>query len=90
MKYPCAPWRKGNPEGVDLCTEEGKVTGIIGPNGCGKSTLIKTTFGLVKPVQGRILVGEREAMPSAPGKWLPSSAMWVRIQAASLTFLYGM
>lgn len=53
-------------KGVDLCTEEGKVTGIIGPNGCGKSTLIKTTFGLVKPVQGRILVGEREAYAIRP------------------------
>ena len=23
-------------KGADLCTEEGRVTGIIGPNGCGK------------------------------------------------------
>ena len=31
-------------KGADLCTEEGRVTGIIGPNGWGKSTLIKTAI----------------------------------------------
>ena len=32
--------------GVDLSVEKGKITGIIGPNGCGKSTLVMTVFGL--------------------------------------------
>ena len=58
-------------KGVDLCTEEGKVTGIIGPNGCGKSTLIKTTFGLVKPVQGRILVGAGSLCHPPQGNGFP-------------------
>lgn len=42
--------------GVDLENREGCLTGIIGPNGCGKSTLIKTTFGITTPSQGEILV----------------------------------
>ena len=31
--------------GIDLYVEEGEFVTIIGPNGCGKSTLIKTIFG---------------------------------------------
>ena len=32
------------------------MTGVIGPNGCGKSTLIKTLFSIVKPSSGEILL----------------------------------
>ena len=32
--------------------------GIIGPNGCGKSTLIKMAAGLVQPDEGEIQLGE--------------------------------
>lgn len=41
-------------KGVNLSTTNGKITGIIGPNGCGKSTLIKTIFGICKRTQGEI------------------------------------
>ena len=42
--------------GVSLCAQPGKLTGVIGPNGCGKSTLIKTLFSIVKPSSGEILL----------------------------------
>ncbi len=35
----------------------GKITGVLGPNGCGKTTLIKSILGLVIPNQGQITVG---------------------------------
>lgn len=42
--------------GVDLTAEHGRMTGIIGPNGCGKSTLVKTVFGIVRRQEGEILL----------------------------------
>jgi Cu-processing system ATP-binding protein len=43
--------------GVSLTAHPGKVTGILGPNGCGKTTLIKSILGLVVPDGGEITVG---------------------------------
>lgn len=34
----------------------GKVTSIVGPNGCGKSTMVKLIDGIIRPFAGEILV----------------------------------
>lgn len=47
--------------GLNLTAQHGKVTGIIGPNGCGKSTLIKTLFGIAPMESGKILLDETDA-----------------------------
>ena len=39
---------------VNLSIYEKDFLGIIGPNGGGKTTLIKTILGLIKPVMGNI------------------------------------
>ena len=40
--------------GVSLTVDDGEIVTIIGPNGCGKSTLMKTVVGLITPRSGQI------------------------------------
>lgn len=42
-------------KGISMNVEEGKVITLIGSNGAGKSTTLKTIAGLVKPKSGDIL-----------------------------------
>lgn len=41
-------------DGLDLDVSKGKVTLIVGHNGCGKTTLLKAIFGLVQTFEGKI------------------------------------
>lgn len=41
---------------LNLEIPAGKIVGLLGPNGCGKSTLIKMVAGILQPNGGEILV----------------------------------
>jgi ABC-2 type transport system ATP-binding protein len=41
---------------TNLSVPAGRIVGLLGPNGCGKSTLIKLIAGLLQPNEGEILV----------------------------------
>ncbi|MEX0651609.1 MAG: ATP-binding cassette domain-containing protein, partial [Actinomycetota bacterium] len=41
-------------EGIDLSVGDGEVVIVIGPNGHGKTTLLRTISGLVAPSQGEV------------------------------------
>lgn len=41
---------------VSFSLEENQIIGLLGPNGCGKTTLIKTMTGLIKDYSGNILI----------------------------------
>ncbi len=43
-------------KGIDLSVEEGKIVTLIGSNGAGKSTTLKTIAGLVRPKAGEIVL----------------------------------
>ncbi|MBX2804223.1 MAG: ABC-F family ATP-binding cassette domain-containing protein [Myxococcales bacterium] len=45
--------------GVDLTLTRGTRTVLLGPNGCGKSTILQTLAGRLKPLGGRRVVGDR-------------------------------
>lgn len=42
-------------EDVNFTVGENDFTGVIGPNGGGKTTLLKVILGLIKPVKGKII-----------------------------------
>ena len=41
-------------EELDLTVEAGSVVGLVGPNGCGKTTTLRAVLGLVEPDAGTI------------------------------------
>ena len=41
-------------DSVDMEVDEGSICQLIGPNGCGKTTLINIISGLIKPDKGKI------------------------------------
>jgi ABC-2 type transport system ATP-binding protein len=43
-------------QNLSLAVEEGSSLGLIGPNGCGKSTILKLVATLLRPSQGRVVV----------------------------------
>ena len=43
---------------VNFCIDEGKTLGVLGPNGCGKTTTIGMLLGLIKPSNGKILIDD--------------------------------
>lgn len=47
--------------GLNLRLERGKLTALLGPNGVGKSTLLRTLAGMQKPLAGRVLLAGEDA-----------------------------
>ncbi|MFJ9769654.1 ABC transporter ATP-binding protein [Kitasatospora sp. NPDC101157] len=47
-------------EGLDVSIPDGRVTVIVGPNACGKSTLLRALGRLLKPVRGAVLLDGEE------------------------------
>lgn len=43
-------------DGVDLAVRPGTVTGVVGPNGCGKTTLVRALLRAVRLAAGRVEV----------------------------------
>jgi branched-chain amino acid transport system ATP-binding protein len=45
---------------VSLRAKGEEITTIIGPNGAGKSTVLKTVFGFLKPLKGKVFLDEED------------------------------
>ena len=52
--------------GLSASFAKGQISCIVGPNGCGKSTLAKLAMGLIKPASGRVLIQGRDVASLDP------------------------
>ena len=43
---------------INLCVPGGQMVGLLGPNGCGKTTLLKLATGVLVPSEGEVRIGE--------------------------------
>ncbi len=64
-------------EDINLTVEEGEIVAVVGPNGGGKTTLIKTCLGFIKPTKGYVkLFGKppKEAIKTGKIGYLPQKS----------------
>ncbi len=54
-------------DNVSFEIEEGSIVGLLGPNGCGKTTLIKILTGLIKDHTGTVKIANEEPGPYTKG-----------------------
>ena len=45
---------------VSLHVEQGEIVGLLGPNGAGKTTTFHMIVGMLRPTEGRILLGDED------------------------------
>ena len=53
-------------DGVSFSVAEGEILGIIGPNGCGKSTLFNCILGQLEPSDGTVKLDGRDVTGKRP------------------------
>jgi branched-chain amino acid transport system ATP-binding protein len=56
--------------GVSVRAWAGRIACVLGPNGTGKSTLLKTIFGFLRPVEGRVVYRGGDITGLAPHRML--------------------
>ena len=45
---------------INFKINRGKIIGLLGPNGCGKSTTIGMMLGLIKPTSGSVFINGKD------------------------------
>jgi branched-chain amino acid transport system ATP-binding protein len=63
--------------GVSLEVGPGEVVGLLGRNGVGKSTTLKSVMGLARPASGRVTFGGRDITGLAPHQLPRIGIAWV-------------
>ena len=69
-------------EGVSFTAPKGRMTALIGPNGCGKTTLLKTACGLISPLKGEIAIDGRARKDAGRKEWARLCALLPQMREA--------
>jgi ABC-2 type transport system ATP-binding protein len=84
-------------QGLDLTVAAGETVGLLGPNGCGKSTTLNIVCGLLRADAGQVLIKGRPVSPgsAALAGYCPQDSALYRdlLPAENLDFfarLYGL
>ena len=62
---------------ISMEVQEGQVVCLMGRNGVGKTTLLKTIMGLLKPHFGHIYLNDKEATKQSPDKRVTQGIAYV-------------
>ncbi|MCB8928960.1 MAG: ATP-binding cassette domain-containing protein [Ardenticatenaceae bacterium] len=52
---------------VSFTCPDGQITGLLGPNGAGKTTTLRMISGLIKPMDGTVIVDEHDVRNDSRG-----------------------
>lgn len=58
-------------KGVELLIPWGETVSLVGNSSTGKSILVKMLIGLLRPTQGKILIGGQEVQEFSEQEWMP-------------------
>jgi branched-chain amino acid transport system ATP-binding protein len=73
--------------GISVNAWSGRVACVVGPNGTGKSTLLKTIFGFLRPVEGRVLFEGNDLAGTEPHRMIGRGITYLPQQPSLFPYL---
>lgn len=60
VKQLCVGYEKAIVKDINFDVNPGEICMLIGPNGVGKTTLLKTICGVISPINGKVFINDKE------------------------------